>query len=359
MTRHRANGSGRKGAPPPLGNLGFSHPWHLGRGASRCATVTASLSLGLAALSLIDAGGLIAMLQAAAPAIGCLSLFAGAVLILRRWPRKGLATILGGFLLVAPMASTHSLVQHQRGDGGAVGETLTDLSNNPFAGASSSEELMDVIRRIEPDALVLIEATESHWRSLMYQGVYEYVPHVSGRVGPGGLVVASRSQHLCLELASGAKCGSIVPVDAVAIDRFGSETPSYDSAVVALADGTVLFGVHAWSMRMSPLSRWREQQEELVHWRWERRPPGAFIMAGDFNAGFSHPVFRRLAKDLAHAPSGEFPWPRTWTITPSFPAIIQIDHLLADGLLVVDSGVEPIARSDHAAVWATYTRIHE
>lgn len=308
----------------------------------------------LIALSVVDAGGVVATLQAAGPLLGSALLLVGLVVFgVLRWVWPGAALLVTAAVLLAPMGLTHVAPTSS----GATGPRLTVLTFNSFVGRSSAERLVEVIDRVDPDVLVLIEATPSHWNSLQRHGLGARLAHVTGRLGPGGMVIVSKEHHTCPELPDGVACGTITHRPMNTRTTEDETRPYFDMATVRLANGMDLRAVHAWSIRMKPYGRWHRQQEDLVAWK-ERRLRDAsgrpFVMAGDFNAGFSHPVFRRLASGLDHAPAGEWPWPRTWSPGPSIPMLVQVDHLLSSGVDVLDSGVEPVPGGDHAAVRATY-----
>ncbi len=77
------------------------------------------------------------------------------------------------------------------------------------------------------------------------------------------------------------------------------------------------------------------------------------VLAGDLNSSQDHPAFRRLTAELtdAHAVLGRG-WVRTWPQGGAVPPFVQLDHVLVDGLPVVDVGTVRLPRTDHAAVWA-------
>lgn len=311
--------------------------------------------IGIVAASLVDAGGPIAAFQSAAPVIGA-ALLLGAVpsLMRRRWD-VGTALLLTGVCLLAPMGRTYlGPVTENPGPG-----RFTVLSFNSYVGRSSAEALIDVVDRVDPDVLVLIEATPEHWNALQRAGLSSRLRHVTGRLGPGGLVVVSREHHTCQELPAGVECGTLVHRSPHTLSRADGSRLDFDTATVRLSNGVDLKAVHAWSIRLRPYERWRRDQETLLAWkdaRVEGRDSRPVVMAGDFNAGFSHPVFRRLAAGMQAAPVRRIPWPRTWSPHPRIPMLVQVDHVLSSHLELLDSGVETIPGGDHAAVWATYAQ---
>jgi endonuclease/exonuclease/phosphatase family metal-dependent hydrolase len=85
--------------------------------------------------------------------------------------------------------------------------------------------------------------------------------------------------------------------------------------------------------------------------------PRPRVLVGDLNATPRWPAYRRLAAELDDAAqiaatrrgrSAE----RTWGPYPGSPRMLRIDHVLVDGLEVLDFRVFSIEGSDHAAVVA-------
>jgi endonuclease/exonuclease/phosphatase (EEP) superfamily protein YafD len=132
---------------------------------------------------------------------------------------------------------------------------------------------------------------------------------------------------------------------------------AFDEPVVSIhhASGDiVLRAVHSLPPDLSAATDWRSGLADLQAWR-ERQPHDRpLVLAGDFNSSWGHPGFRHVAETMtdAHRAAGEV-WAPTWPqgrrlIRP----FIQLDHVLTRGLSVVDAGVVPLPKTDHAAVWA-------
>jgi endonuclease/exonuclease/phosphatase family metal-dependent hydrolase len=80
-----------------------------------------------------------------------------------------------------------------------------------------------------------------------------------------------------------------------------------------------------------------------------------FVLAGDMNASPAWPVYRRLAErwdDLvaAAADENESRAAPTWGWRPGWPRMLRIDHVFGRGARVVETRVDPVRGSDHAAV---------
>ena len=100
--------------------------------------------------------------------------------------------------------------------------------------------------------------------------------------------------------------------------------------------------------------RWHEELGDLAAWASaEADGDLPVVLAGDLNSSQDNPAFRRLAAELtdAHSALGRG-WVRTWPQGGAVPPFVQLDHVLVDGLPVVDVGTIRLPRTDHAAVWA-------
>lgn len=306
----------------------------------------------LAALSLVDGGNLIAQIQAGAPVLAMLGLvLTGALLLRRRWIRAGVALVSSLVLLVPAITLP--------GDPPAPGgDTLSVLAFNTYVGQGDPDALMAEVRAREVDVLVLPEMTAAYWQSLVDRGIRDLLPHATGRTGGGrGMVVATREESTCVALPTGMTCGEVVideSSEPYVLNRAGD--PTFDQVVVRLPDGTLVKGVHLWSPRLSPGVRWREQQAEMARWIADQQGEELLVLAGDFNAGRSHPAFREYSAGFDDSPRGAFPWTRTWPKWGPIGPLTQIDHVLARGRRAAESTTLRIPGSDHDAVWSLLTR---
>jgi endonuclease/exonuclease/phosphatase (EEP) superfamily protein YafD len=98
-----------------------------------------------------------------------------------------------------------------------------------------------------------------------------------------------------------------------------------------------------------------DQLDSLTSWVDDNVGEDAFVLAGDLNASPRWPVYRRLAErweDLvisAAQASGSRAGP-TWGWRSGWPRMLRIDHVFGAGVRGVDTTVEPVRGSDHAAV---------
>lgn len=317
------------------------------------AALVAGVAL-VAVASLVEGGGWLAQLQAAAPTIGLLALVIAAVAALRRRWLPALAAVLAAGVVIAPVVTT-PLGEVPRGS-----STLSILSVNTYVGKADPAALVAAVDARHVDVLVLPEMTNSLWHGLLAAGLTDRLPHVTGRAGGGsGMVVATRERPTCVDLPRGITCGRVTPA---ADDGEGpvptnaNGLPAFDQIVLDLPDGTRVRGVHQWSPRLWPVSRWRENQDELATWIAAQPADRPLVLAGDFNAGRSHPVFRRYEAGLDDTPRGGLPWTRTWPRWGALPPFTQIDHVLARGWRATESETVAIPGSDHLGVWTLLTR---
>lgn len=99
--------------------------------------------------------------------------------------------------------------------------------------------------------------------------------------------------------------------------------------------------------------RLRSQQLEALMAHVSK--PAVRLVAGDFNASPSWPVYRRLAAHLDDAAKlvakqqGTRPL-RTWGPTPGAPRMLRIDHVFVDKLQPLDVRVVALPGSDHSGL---------
>ncbi|MDO5697549.1 MAG: endonuclease/exonuclease/phosphatase family protein [Dermatophilus congolensis] len=329
----------------------------------RWAAVGVIVVVALASVLDVDGKWALPVVQAAAP----LAAGAGVLLALLvvRWSRlAALAALVASFVLAAPLLP--DVFSEQPREPVSVLEagtgSLTVLASNTFFGLEQPEHTMEAVERVEPDVLVLIEESPTHWKALQRLGIRDRLPFATGSIGGSyGTVVLTNQPMTCVELRPGLACNEVregEPGRATQAPVGASAPPfaeAFDSPVVRLSDGTLFKAVHAWSPRTTRESRWFQEQSNLVTWRDAHADEPRLVMAGDFNATRSHPVFRRLLQGMEAAPSGYAPWTRTWPVGWFVPPVVQIDHVLARGYDVVTAGVIEGEGSDHLSVWAQLT----
>lgn len=330
--------------------------------APRRGALTDRVLMGVVALGVIVAvwswtdgvglagGSVLAQVQALAPVIGVVGLLLTLLAIVRRRPVTALVAALASFALIAPVIPAPSAAAPQGT------KRLSVLAINTLIGAADPQTVIDAVDAYQADVLVLPEMTTEYWATLQQAGLSTRLPHATGRSGGGfGMVVATREPSTCPEVPSGVTCGKVTvnTGDAPVLGTRGQE--EFAQIVVQLPDGTRVKGVHLWSPRALP-AQWASSQNDMATWIADQPADTPLVLAGDFNSGPSHPVFRRYSAGFDHGPSGDFPWTRTWPVMPPIIPFTQVDHVLSRGWRITDSDVLEIPGSDHLGVRATLTR---
>ena len=218
------------------------------------------------------------------------------------------------------------------GDPGAP--TLRVMSFNLLSTNESYQEVIDYIDRLEPDVVLLHEASRP-WEVAM-------------DAGPNGYeVVRARSDDLIfgtLVLAKGAE---------IEVVSYGFSTSSPRAVSVELvpegwSNPVTVLGTHPLAPTDAERASLRDAQIGFVE-DWVSEVDGHSVVAGDFNATpWSWPFRTLLAgTDLENSQVG-------FGLQPSFPAAsnlllrVPIDHLLhSKSLKVIDRQLGPALGSDH------------
>lgn len=152
----------------------------------------------------------------------------------------------------------------------------------------------------------------------------------------------------------GSGIWSRYPLSAAEVWWIGSH-PMTRARVEIGGIGVRLVNVHTRSPLVGGLHLWHEQLGALARVVKEPCAAEAVVMAGDFNATFGNPGFRRiLAAGMrdAHVDAGRG-LTTTWPVGMLLPPAFRIDHVLVAGAIeVVDAGVAGAGESDHRPVWA-------
>lgn len=219
-------------------------------------------------------------------------------------------------------------------------EGLKVLSFNAYAAGASSEELSVLLRRADPDILVLVETSEELHRKLLEDGAVGSLQYRTSAVPTGedrDTVIFSRYplSERKGELGAGKTDWFSLPVADV-------QTPHGFVTVAGIHIYPPLGDAKKWKQGLQSVSTWAQQQND-----------NPLILAGDFNAVRAHPDFRELSKGLED--SDGF-WPgASWPADRGFPAVIGIDHILSRDLSPLSFSTNEIAGSDHLAVSATFS----
>jgi endonuclease/exonuclease/phosphatase family metal-dependent hydrolase len=226
---------------------------------------------------------------------------------------------------------------------------LTVMTFNMLRGRADPAATAALVRRAEPDVLVLTEVTPSALAAAEARGVVgagSGLPHLGGRALPGasGTVVASRyplSEQRTLRMVH---LGYRVKVEA--------------------PDPFEVLAVHATHPGID-IAAWRRDHATIV--REARATTVAHLVVGDFNATLDHPPLRTLHEDgmtdaASVANAGWQPtWPspergRVWGVPTPF-GLMAIDHvLMSTHFSAVSTSTAVVRDSDHQALVARLTR---
>ncbi len=210
-------------------------------------------------------------------------------------------------------------------------------SNLEFGGADPAE-IVERIRTLDVDTLVLTELTPEAADAIDAAGASELLPHRVGspQLGADGTVILSR--HSLTKVSAEHVPGLFdQPVATV-------HAPSGDYVVRAM---------HPYPPTPNLVRGWHRQLGQAANWVAEQPAQTPLVLAGDFNASQAHPAYRRLAEGMldAHRATGSG-WVRTWPQGSTIPAFVQLDHVLVRQGQVVDAGMSVVPGTDHALVWA-------
>lgn len=253
---------------------------------------------------------------------------------LRQWVAAGVvaASLVVGLL---PSVLAGSGADPARG-----GETLTVLAANVEFSQGDPQDVADLVREHEVGVLVLVEIDQGYLERLRATGLDADLPHGWDRPVGGG--------------ASGTTILTRMPQTEETRWPAGYEHRFQMPAVRVELDGreVVVRAVHTLPPAPAPAPDWRPELEGLDSWIDEVPADTDLVLAGDFNAGRSHPAFREVADGFTIAPGlGSRTWPEDGRLGP----FVDIDHVLARGLASREAGSATVDGSDHRAVWAELT----
>lgn len=291
------------------------------------------VSAVLACLPRIDvlAGGLVPVSQALHPVLSLGALAAALVLAASR--QLGAAALLTAGLAVGLLPTLIPAAAGMAAEAPASGSVTVFSLNVQHAQAEEAE-----IRRIlvgqRPQIVVLVEVDEPFIDRVLAGGVGDQLPYRSPAVSGGG--------------SDGTVILSAYPLaNEPAISSFDSSR-RFDQPVAVASHPDLgqlrVAAIHITAPVVRAGQVWREGLESLERWQRENDSM-PLVLAGDFNATYAHPAFRRVAGSLADsaAEAGPFAAP-TW---PSQLPFAAIDHVLARGLAPLQWQRVEIGNSDH------------
>jgi endonuclease/exonuclease/phosphatase (EEP) superfamily protein YafD len=254
--------------------------------------------------------------------------------------RRGLALV-AGVLIVAHLVFIWPSIR-PASEVAAVGRgapTLTVLSLNTGGDRVDAAALYRLIIRARPDVVALLELT----------------PRTAAALDKGGL--ASAYPHRLVKAADAPLAGAGL------YSRIPIEDPSLLPTVTSTMPGaTVHVGgvaVRVQAVHSAPplgglVGRWQAEHVALA--KLARTTPEALVLAGDFNSGRQHPVWRKLTEagltDAHEARARGVV--RTWPDDrPYLPALLDLDHIMVSrALVVLDVSERSGLGSDHKALVA-------
>lgn len=303
--------------------------------AGFCLGLTAALAVAVGLRWLDTSAARIPVLQAAFPIIGGLAIVWAAflVVLLRRrilLAVPALLVALVPFALAIPTMSANTVA--------ASDEDEVIAASNLEFGEAKTNALIDHVRTLDVDTLVLTELTPEAAAALDRAGAADLLPYRVGSPQPGADGTAILSRHTLTEISAEHVPGLFdQPVATV-------HAPTGDY---------VLRAMHPYPPTSRLVRGWHRQLSQAADWVADQPAQTPLVLAGDFNASAAHPVYRRLSAGMvdAHRATGSG-WVRTWPQSSGIPPFIQLDHVLVRHGDVVGAGTAMLDGTDHALVWA-------
>lgn len=240
---------------------------------------------------------------------------------------------------------------------------LVLASLNMEFGRADPRAVVDLVRRLDVDVLVLVEVSPEGRAAVDAAGLAEDLPREVGRAAHEGVGTLLRSRWPLQPLPAPGDRGTAEPGpgedrssdNPLALARLG-----HDEGVPVVA----VRGVHPFYPAWEDVGPWRRQLADLERWTsgWADGsvpaglgldPRTPLVVAGDLNATVDHPALRGVVRHLGLASrlSGGGR-PRTWPMAGPVSGLAALDHVLVRGLRVLGSGTARVPGTDHAAVWA-------
>ncbi len=259
-----------------------------------------------------------------------------AVLALRlaRRRKAALATALAAGVLAA-VVQPRTLSRSQPA---ARGPKLRVLTFNAYFGLADAKVVVERVRQLDADVLMLQELTEDAVTRLKLAGLDDLLPYtqLELRGGSHGSGIYSRFP---------LREGPYMPPTLMAQPTALAELPGGGSVELVCVHPCAP-GLRRWG----GAAQWRQELAVLP-------PPGERprVLAGDFNATLDHAAFRdvlSLGYADAGRQSGQALVP-TWGVPGKNRAVLTLDHVLVDRRsAVLGYSVHVIPDSDHRAVFA-------
>ncbi|WP_329085633.1 endonuclease/exonuclease/phosphatase family protein [Streptosporangium sp. NBC_01469] len=218
-----------------------------------------------------------------------------------------------------------------------VGTPLRVLTLNTLFGHAEPEAVMDLVRRLDPDVFSTQELTPGMVEKFQTAGLEKIMPYqvLEPEWSAGGSGLYSRYPLTARKNL---------------FEAIGHNMPAA-SMTVPGAMPVEIVDVHPFPPLGRQVYDWTAALDALP----SAAPDTIRILAGDFNASLDHAAMRRFLSrgylDAADS-AGEGLTP-TWPVNKRVPALITIDHVVADLRVGVNAvSVHTVPGTDHRAVFA-------
>lgn len=275
-----------------------------------------------------------------------------AAVLLGAWSRRRVALALGALCLAVQLAVAvpfwvpDGLAADAAGGSAAAPAaepaSVRVMTLNAYFGQADARAVVDAVRDEGIEVLCLQETTAAFTEALEEAGLDGLLPYRTGST-------------------VGNQVWSSLPLEDAVGDAVGYSGSAMPAATVELADGSRLrfVSVHTCSPSLGYEGLWHYSLAMLAKvgaLDGGRGENAAYVLAGDFNASFSHASFRAVldAGFVDGALQAGEGLHFTWPAGSALPPLVTLDHiLLADGLTARDFSYVDVPGSDHRAVLAT------
>lgn len=300
-----------------------------------CLATTAVVTLAVSTRWWDTSAARVPVVQAAFPYVGIVAVV-GALFLLVLLRRRIVLAVPALCIALVPIVLAASTTRASTVEPSDDDEVIA-ASNLEF-GEADPAALVDRIRALEVDTLVLTELTPEAATALDQSGASELLSHRVGspQLGADGTVILSRH-----------------PLTEVQTDHVPGLFDQPVATVHAPTGDYVMRAMHPYPPTPRLVRGWHRQLGQAAEWVDNQPVETPLVLAGDINAAHGHPAYRRLAEGMvdAHRAVGSG-WVRTWPQGSRIPAFVQLDHVLVRRADVVDAGTATLAGTDHSLVWA-------
>ena len=263
--------------------------------------------------------GAVVLLALIAPYVYALAVVASAAAAsARRWALAGVAALCAVLGMAWSLPEFAAAQPIPPAANAPSAPRLRVLTQNLRVGNSHVAALADVVRRVAPDVLVLVELSEGNLDELARTAIFERYPYRIADPRGGGYGIGLFSRFPIHGEAVTAQNGLRIA-----------------EAVVDVAGRSVrVIGAHVLGARWVGGEAMRRQTGLLAD--HVRASSEAVVVAGDLNCGWNHAAFRDLlrtgltdaAVDLGRGYVG------TWPTFGPLPSIVRVDHLLVSASVI-------------------------